>query len=171
MRTGTLMATVLMLGTVALSGCPKRPDMVQAPPAPPGPKATAPAVQQPEVAVTRPAPVPAPAEPTPALTTSVPEPLNDIFFAFDDARILSAQQTALQRNFAYLEAHPEARVTIEGIATNGGRRSTTSAWASGGQRWLKRPSRPRGSPPTGSTRSGTARIVHLSSATTKTRGG
>jgi peptidoglycan-associated lipoprotein len=77
-----------------------------------------PAPKMAEVPVTRPAP---PAEssvkPSPAVTPAVTASeslLKDIFFNFDDATILADQKQALGRDFAWLKAHPEVKVTIQG---------------------------------------------------------
>ena len=84
----------------------------------PATSAAKPAPKMAEVPVTRPAPPaessvkPAPAV-TPAVTTSE-SPLKDIFFNFDDATILADQKQALGRDFAWLKANPEAKVTIAG---------------------------------------------------------
>jgi len=116
----------VLVGSLALLGCPKRPEVVQAGPGAVGPgaaKAPAislakPAPKTAEVAVTRPAP---PAEssvkPSPAVTPAVTaseSTLKDIFFNFDDAAILADQKQVLGRDFAWLKAHPEVKVTIQG---------------------------------------------------------
>lgn len=84
----------------------------------PATSAAKPAPKMTEVPVTRPAPPaessvkPAPAA-TPAVTSSE-SPLKDIFFNFDDATILADQKQALGGDFAWLKAHPEMKVTIQG---------------------------------------------------------
>jgi peptidoglycan-associated lipoprotein len=40
--------------------------------------------------------------------------LKDVFFAFDDATIRSDQRSMVEQDFAYLKAHPEAKVAVEG---------------------------------------------------------
>jgi peptidoglycan-associated lipoprotein len=116
----------LLVGSLALLGCPKRPEVAMAGPGALGPgaakapttSAAKPAPKTAEVAVTRPAPPaessvkPAPAV-TPAVTASE-SPLKDIFFNFDDATILATQKQALGRDFAWLKAHREVQVTIQG---------------------------------------------------------
>ncbi len=114
----------VLAGSLALLGCPKRPEVVQAGPGAVGPgaaKAPATSLAKPapktaEVPVARPAP---PAESSvksaPAVTSAVAEqPLKDIFFNFDDATILNDQKPALQQDFAWLKTHPEGKVIVQG---------------------------------------------------------
>ena len=71
-------------------------------------------VTRPEVAVeTRPkVALEGPVAPAPAGVVAAP--LKDIFFAFDDATLQGDQRAKLERDFAYLKAHPEMRVRVEG---------------------------------------------------------
>ena len=110
----------VLVGSLALLGCPKRPELAMAGPGAIGPgaaKAPATSVAKPlpktaEIPVSRPAPpAEAPLKPAPAVAES---PLRDIFFNFDDARIPTDQMEALNGDFAWLKAHPTAKVTIEG---------------------------------------------------------
>ncbi len=110
----------VLVVSLALLGCPKRPEVAMAGPGALGPgaaKAPATSMAQaapktPEVPVTRPAP---PAEtavkPAPAVAAV---PMQDIFFNFDDSTILTDQKNALDEDFAWLKAHPDARITISG---------------------------------------------------------
>lgn len=111
----------VLVGSLALAGCPKRPEVALAAPSAvgptagtvPGSSAVAPVPKTAEVPVTRPpAPAEAPVNLAPAVAAATP--LQDIFFDFDDSRIRSDQQRTLEQDFAWLKAHPEARVQVEG---------------------------------------------------------
>lgn len=116
----------VLASSLALLGCPKRPELAMAGPGAVGPAAAKPpatitaksAPKTAEVPVTRPAPpAEAPVEPAPpASPIAVPSesPLKDIFFSFDDATIRADQKQALEQDFAWLKAHPEVKVTISG---------------------------------------------------------
>lgn len=114
----------VLVGSLALLGCPKRPEVAMAGPGAMGPSAAKapataavnPAPKTMEVPVTRPAPpMESSVKSAPAVTSAVTEqPLKDIFFNFDDATILNNQKPALQQDFTWLKAHPEAKVTIQG---------------------------------------------------------
>lgn len=123
-RIHILFTVGVLAGSLALLGCPKRPEVVQAAPAVIGPGAPAPAPAPPappvaEAPVTRPAPPaeapvrPAPAPPAPA-PTPTPAPLKDVFFDFDKFQIRNDQKAALDTNVTWLKANPRARLTIEG---------------------------------------------------------
>jgi peptidoglycan-associated lipoprotein len=72
-----------------------------------------PAPKTAEIPVTRPVtPVEAPVKPAPA--AAVVSPLQDIFFDFDDSMIRSDQRKSVEQDFAYLKAHPELKVQVEG---------------------------------------------------------
>lgn len=113
----------VLAGSLALLGCPKRPEVAQAGPGAIGPAAaTAPAAsaakpapRSPEVPVTRAAP-PAekPGNPAPAVAAPAPPPLKDIFFNFDDATIRYDQKLTVESDFQWLKAHPGVKVRIEG---------------------------------------------------------
>ncbi len=118
-----LFTLAVLVGSLALLGCPKRPEVVQAAPAAIGPGAAAPAPAPapppPPVAeapVTRPAPpAEAPVQPAPALA-AVPaaSPLKDVFFDFDKFAIRDDQKAALDTNVAWLKTNSRAKLTIEG---------------------------------------------------------
>jgi len=134
MRTrGTrILFTVAVLGasSLALLGCPKRPEVVQAGPGAVGPGAAAPAPAPappaPRVAETpvtpppvppaepRVQPAPAPPAPTPAAAAPTPTPLKDVFFDFDKFDIREDQKAALDTNVTWLKANPRVKASIEG---------------------------------------------------------
>jgi len=115
-----LCITGIFAGCLALAGCPKRPELAMAAPTAPGPAAATapraantPTPRTPEVPVARPAsPAEAPvaARPAGAMASS----LKDVFFDFDNATIRSDQKPMVEQDFAYLKAHPDAKVTVEG---------------------------------------------------------
>ena len=121
--TARILYTVgVLVGSLALLGCPKRPEVAMAGPGALGPgtaKAPTTSMAQPvpktaEIPVTRPAPpAESPVKPTPALAAAQ-SPVKDIFFHFDDATILADQKKSLDGDFTYLKAHPEMKVTIAG---------------------------------------------------------
>ncbi len=108
----------LLVGCLLLFGCPKKPEVAQAPPSPPGPAA---AVVQEQVQETVVQPVPAPAPPA-AVQETVKEEvqvvqtitLQDVFFDFDTAAIREDQKAALDANGSVLKANPTLKVLIEG---------------------------------------------------------
>jgi peptidoglycan-associated lipoprotein len=121
----------ILVGALALAGCPKRPEVQQAGPAAVGPgAAVAPAKPMPlappgtkpgETPVTRPAPPAerpvqaAPGKPTPgAPGTPVASPLKDVFFDYDKAAVRDDQKAALSENVTWLKANPSAKITVEG---------------------------------------------------------
>jgi peptidoglycan-associated lipoprotein len=121
-----LFTVAVLVGSLALLGCPKRPEVVQAGPGAVGPGAApapSPAPRMPESPVTRPAPpseppvqrAPAPT-PTPAPMAPAPaaSPMKDVFFDFDKFNIRDDQTAALNDNVAWLKANARVRVTIEG---------------------------------------------------------
>ena len=112
MRIRSVVTLLLLVVALTLWGCPKRPDVVQAPPAPAGPAAAAPA-PAPEVQVAPPA---APAPPMVMQeTVKVTEvTLADIFFDFDKSNIKDDQKPAFQTTLAALQADPKLKVLIEG---------------------------------------------------------
>jgi len=129
-----LLAVVFLIGALALAGCPKRPEVMQAAPAPAGPAAAtvpgaAPAQPSPQTAetpVTRPAapaetpvqaaPAPAAAAPAAAAQPGVPgpSPLKDVFFDYDKANIRDDQKAALNDNVGWLKGNTGAKVLLEG---------------------------------------------------------
>jgi peptidoglycan-associated lipoprotein len=122
---------VILVGSLALLGCPKRPEVVQAPPAPAGPPVVvAPAPPPPpppppprvtEVPVTPPpAPAPAPPAPPPPAPPKVQVTLKDVFFNFDKSDIgfnkafKDDQKPAINADVAALKANPNLKITVEG---------------------------------------------------------
>ena len=115
----------LLVGSLALFGCPKRPEVSQAPPSAPGPGAVAapapaapsPMTTPPEVRVTPPAAqavVPeAPKAPEPAAVVAA-SPLKDAFFDFDKSALREDQKAALGEDVAWLKGNAGAKVLIEG---------------------------------------------------------
>jgi peptidoglycan-associated lipoprotein len=116
-----------LVGCLALTGCPKRPEVALAVPSAPGPAAaTAPRASMSavppktaEVPVTRPA-IPAEAALRPSPAAAVELGLKDIFFDFDNSVIRSDQRPAVEQDFAYLKAHPQVKVTVEGYCDERG---------------------------------------------------
>lgn len=111
----------LLVGSLALFGCPKRPEVGQAPPSAPGPGAVVapaaptPTTAPPEVRVEPPAAqavVPeAPKAPETAVAAS---PLKDAFFDFDKSALRDDQKAALNEDVAWLKGNAGAKVLIEG---------------------------------------------------------
>jgi peptidoglycan-associated lipoprotein len=122
-----LALTTLIVGTVALSGCAKRPATTQAAaPAPTGAAsstASTPAAPTPAApggpAMAQPsAPAPAPATAAPARPevkdfAAIPE-LADIFFDFDKYDIRPGDAKTLDANASWLKSNPNHLVLIEG---------------------------------------------------------
>ena len=125
----------LLAGSLALFGCPKRPEVIQAAPAPAGPAAAAvpappptPAPSPPPapapppqrivetpVAPPPPAPAPAPVAPAPPPPAApAPPPLKDVFFDFDRSAIRDEQKAALNDNAGWLKANSGAKIILEG---------------------------------------------------------
>jgi peptidoglycan-associated lipoprotein len=121
----------VLVGSLALLGCPKRPEVVQAPPAPAGPGAPVaptPAPAPPPVVTTpvtppptpAPAPPPAPPAAAPAVTAPAVPPLKDVFFNFDKSDIgfneafKEDQKPAMNADAATLKANANLKVTVEG---------------------------------------------------------
>jgi len=116
----------VMVGSLALMGCPKRPEVTSAGPAATGPAAAvAPATpatplapKAGETPVTRPT-LPSdravqPAQPAAAAKPAAASPLKDVFFDFDRAMIRDDQKGVLNENVAWLKQNSGAKVTIEG---------------------------------------------------------
>ena len=126
----------LLAGSLALFGCPKRPEVIQAAPAPAGPAAAAvpappptpapsppPAPAPPPQRIVEtpvvpppPAPAPAPVAPAPPLPPAppAPPPLKDVFFDFDRSAIRDEQKAALNDNAGWLKANSGAKIILEG---------------------------------------------------------
>jgi peptidoglycan-associated lipoprotein len=125
----SLLTVGILLGSLTLLGCPKRPEVVQAPPAPAGPgapAAPAPPPPAPPPVVTAPVtppPTPAPPPPAPpaaAAPAPAPPPLKDVFFNFDKSDIgfneafKEDQKPVMTANAALLKDNPALKLTIEG---------------------------------------------------------
>jgi peptidoglycan-associated lipoprotein len=121
----SLFAIGLLIGSVVLTGCPKRPEVTQATPAAVGPAATAPGAapaapgtKPGETPVTRPAaPADAPATPAaagPAAAAPGASPLKDVFFDYDKAAVKDDQKAALNDDIAWLKGNAGAKVLVEG---------------------------------------------------------
>jgi len=129
----------VLVGSLALMGCPYKPEVIQAGPGAVGPAAAgappaaAPAPAAPRAAETpvtqpaapaerpvQPAPAPAAAAPAPAAPAAPPaavvpaSPLKDVFFDFDKSSIKDDQKAALNDNITWLKSNANAKVTIEG---------------------------------------------------------
>jgi peptidoglycan-associated lipoprotein len=123
----------VLVGSLALLGCPKRPEVAQAGPGAVGPAAAvapapAPAAPSPlfgETPVTRPSaraetPIQAtPGAPSAPGAPGVPgvpaaSPLKDLFFDFDKSNIREDQKAALNDNVGWLKVNAGAKLTIEG---------------------------------------------------------
>jgi peptidoglycan-associated lipoprotein len=127
-----LLAVAVLIGSLTLYGCPKRPEVMQAAPAPAGPAAAsvpAPQAAQPsprtaETPVTRPAPpAETPVQPRPAAPAAAapaaqpapgPSPLKDVFFDYDKSSIRDDQKAALNDNVGWLKGNTSAKVLLEG---------------------------------------------------------
>ncbi len=119
-------ALLVLLMSFALLGCPKRPEVVQAPPAPAGPAVTAPAApapstaqpRAPEVQVTPPGGTqvqPAPVAPSQqAGAAPLASPLKDVFYDFDKSNIRDDQKAALNDDVAWLKSNASAKILVEG---------------------------------------------------------
>ncbi len=123
-------STLLIVAALVLAGCPKRPVVVEAPPAPVGPPPAAvpappalaapqptpavpPEVRVPPRAETPPPPVQEAPATAPQRAPEAPE-LKDVFFDFDRSQLRHDQQAALRANVAWLKAHPQAQILVEG---------------------------------------------------------
>ena len=132
----------VLVGSMALMGCPYKPEVIQAGPGAVGPAAAgappaaAPAPAAPRAAetpVTQPgAPAEQPAQPAPAAAAPgaapapgspaapppgavVPaSPLKDVFFDFDKSNIKDDQKAALNDNIAWMKSNGNGKITIEG---------------------------------------------------------
>ena len=123
-----LCAIGLLVGSLALCGCPKRPEVGQAPPSAPGPGAVTvappaaptPMTTPPEVRVEPPAAqavVPeAPKAPDQAAVAApaAASPLKDAFFDYDKSALREDQKAALTEDVAWLKGNAGAKVLIEG---------------------------------------------------------
>ena len=120
----------VLVGSLALLGCPKRPEVASAGPGAVGPGAGAPGapggpgapgVRPGETPVPgRPAPTESPVRPSPGApgrpAGAVPaaSPLKDVFFDFDMSNIRDDQKAALNDNVAWVKANSRVKMTVEG---------------------------------------------------------
>jgi len=119
----------VLVGSLALLGCPKRPEVGQAGPGAVGPAAAtmpsptpaAPAPRPGEVPVTRATPPgetpvrPAPpAAARPGAAVPAASPLKDAFFDYDKASVRDDQKAALNEDVSWLKANARVKVTVEG---------------------------------------------------------
>ncbi len=121
----------VLIGSLVLAGCPKRPEVLQAGPAavgppaavaptkPPAAPAAPPAPKTGETPVVRPAPPSVvPVQPAkPAGPTAAPvgaSPLKDLFFDYDKSAIRDDQKAVLSENVSWLKGNAKAKLTIEG---------------------------------------------------------
>jgi peptidoglycan-associated lipoprotein len=119
----------VLAGSLALLGCPKRPEVGQAGPGAVGPSAaTAPAPGAPgaqpapratETPVTRATPpTETPVQPSPAAqapgTSPAASPLKDVFFDFDNSAVRDDQKAALNEDVAWLKGNARTKITLEG---------------------------------------------------------
>ncbi len=125
-----LLALGVLVGSLALLGCPKRPEVIQAGPAAVGPPvavaptprpaapglppAAPPVVETPVVRQPAPAETPVAPPPKPAPVAPAPPPMKDVFFNFDQHSIQADQKAALNENAAWLKAHAGIKLTVEG---------------------------------------------------------
>ena len=123
-----LFTLAVLVGSLALLGCPKRPEVAQAGPGAVGPGAAtspvAPSVVPGETPVTRPTPPteapirPSPAAPAapgaPAPPVAAASPLKDIFFDFDMANIRDDQKAGINDDVSWLKANAQVKITVEG---------------------------------------------------------
>jgi len=118
----------VLVGSLALLGCPKRPEVGQAGPGAVGPSAAtapsgpaAPTPRAGETPVTRATP---PAETAvsaaPAAAVPAASPLKDLFFDFDKSNIRDDQKAALNDNVAWLKGNSKVKLTVEGHADERG---------------------------------------------------
>jgi peptidoglycan-associated lipoprotein len=127
----------VLVGSMALMGCPYKPEVIQAGPgavgpaaaAPPPAAAPAPAPRAAETPVAQPAapaeqpaappaaapaPAPAPAPAAPPAAVVPASPLKDVFFDFDKSNIKDDQKAALNDDIAWMKSNGNAKITIEG---------------------------------------------------------
>ncbi len=113
----------VLVGSLALLGCPKRPEVAQAGPGAVGPGAAtapsapaAPGAQPGEAPVTRPSPpTESPVRPSPAAPAApATSPMKDVFFDFDKSNIRDDQKAAINDDVVWLKANARVKITVEG---------------------------------------------------------
>jgi peptidoglycan-associated lipoprotein len=121
----------VLVGSLALLGCPKRPEVGQAGPGAVGPAAAtvpapAPAAPTPQVSeapVTRATPpAETPVQPAPPAAAPAPSaaavpaaaPLKDVFYDYDKANVRDDQKAALNEDVGWLKANARVKITVEG---------------------------------------------------------
>ncbi|HSB70981.1 MAG TPA: peptidoglycan-associated lipoprotein Pal [Candidatus Methylomirabilis sp.] len=125
----------VLVVSLALLGCPKRPEVMQAAPSPVGPPAAVapaptPPPAPPPVAETPVTPPSAPVAETPVTPPSAPaetpvqaappaavpaaSPMKDVFFDFDKSALREDQKAALNEGVAWLKENPRVNIVIEG---------------------------------------------------------
>jgi peptidoglycan-associated lipoprotein len=123
-------ATAVLIGSLFLAGCPKRPEITQAPPAPTGPAVMAPASIPPAAQLGPPTAEAQVTQATPSVETSIAQgapsvqtqsslapgavSLTDVFFAYDSSAIRPDQQAGLNKVAGWLKTNAQAPVRIEG---------------------------------------------------------
>ncbi len=129
-RVRMMFSVGLLVGTLALIGCAKNPEIGKGSPGSVGPGATAgagstapggaaaPGSQPGDIPVTRPTPpteTPVqPAAPAGAAAAAMVSPLKDVFFEYDAAVISADQQAALNENARWLKANMKVKILVEG---------------------------------------------------------
>jgi len=126
-----LFAVAVLVGSLALYGCPKKPEVMQAAPAPAGPAGAvvpggaAPAQPGPQTAETPVTRTPTPGEtpmqaapgaamPAGQAGAGAASPLKDVFFDYDKSNIRDDQKAALNDNAGWLKGNAQAKLLIEG---------------------------------------------------------
>ena len=107
-HTGAFRSIGLLVGALALFGCPKQPDVGWAP---------SPTNPPPEVRVALPSgPAVVPEAPMRVAfgTIEVAAPLKDVFFDYDKSALREDQKATLGEDVAWLKRNAEAKVLIEG---------------------------------------------------------
>jgi peptidoglycan-associated lipoprotein len=129
-RVRILFSVGLLVGSLALFGCPKNPELTKGSPGSVGPgastgpgagapgSAAVPGSQGGDIPVTRPTPpTETPVQPATsagAAAAAVVSPLKDVFFEYDAAVISADQQAVLNENSRWLKANIRVKITVEG---------------------------------------------------------
>ncbi len=126
-------AAGILIGSLALFGCPRNPEVAKAGPTPTGPgaaavapapsatgEAVAPGKQEGDIAVSRRTPpteeaiASKPAAPPPGASALPAGALKDVFFEYDQAAIPTGQLAALNENARWLKTNGKVKIMIEG---------------------------------------------------------